>query len=61
MAEKKKWIAGAVRHPGALRKELHAKAGHSIPARKLEAAAKKGGTEGRRARLAETFRKMKKH
>ena len=56
MAEK--WIAGAVKHPGALRKELGVKKGEKIPAKKLDAAAKKGGKEGERARLAKTLRKM---
>jgi hypothetical protein len=52
------WIKRAIKHPGALRKQLHAKAGEPIPAKKLEAAASKGGTEGKRARLAITLRKM---
>jgi len=54
----KKWIQKAIKHPGALRKELHAKPGKPIPAKKLAAAAKKPGTEGKRARLAETLKKM---
>lgn len=58
MAEK--WIQGAVKKPGALRKELDVKKGEKIPAKKLATAAKKGGKEGDRARLAETFKKMKK-
>lgn len=56
MAEK--WIQGAIKHPGALRKSLHAKKGKPIPAKKLAAAAKKPGVEGKRARLAETLKKM---
>jgi hypothetical protein len=60
MAEKKNWISGAIKKPGALRKELHIKEGKKIPEKKLEKAAKKPGKEGRRARLAETFKKMKK-
>lgn len=59
MAEKK-WIAGAIKHPGALREELHVKKGKKIPAKKLAAAAKKPGVEGKRARLAQTLSKMKK-
>ena len=58
--EKKNWIAGAIKKPGALRKELGVKKGEKIPAKKLAAAAKKPGKEGQRARLAETLRKMKK-
>lgn len=56
MAEK--WIQGAIKKPGALRKELGAKKGKPIPEKKLEAAAKKGGKIGKRARLAETLKKM---
>lgn len=56
----KNWIQGAIKHPGALRKELHAKKGKPIPAKKLAAAAKKGGKIGQRARLAETLKKMHK-
>ena len=52
----KNWIAGAIKKPGALRKELHVKKGEKIPAKKLAAAAKKGGKEGKRARLAETLK-----
>jgi hypothetical protein len=55
---KKNWIAGAVKHPGALRKSLGVKEGETIPAKKLAAAANKGGTIGRRARLAQTLRKL---
>lgn len=52
----KNWIAGAIKKPGSLRKELHVKKGEKIPAKKLAAAAKKGGKEGKRARLAETLK-----
>jgi hypothetical protein len=54
----KKFIKSAIKHPGALRKELGVKAGKDIPAKKLDAAAKKGGKEGQRARLAKTLKKM---
>ena len=50
------WIAGALKHPGALHRELGVKQGEKIPASKLHAAAKKGGVEGKRARLAETLK-----
>ena len=56
----KNWIAGAIKKPGALRKELGAKPGKPIPAKKLAAAAKKPGKLGQRARLAETLKGMKK-
>lgn len=52
------WIAGAIKKKGALRKELGAKKGKPIPAGKLRAAAKKGGKLGKRARLAQTLKKM---
>lgn len=55
----KKWIQDAIKKPGALRKELGAKEGKPIPAKKLAAAAKKPGKIGQRARLAETLKKMK--
>lgn len=54
----KKWIQEAVKKPGALRESLGVKKGEKIPAKKLEAAAKKGGKMGQRARLAKTLRKM---
>ncbi len=56
----KNWIANAVKKPGALRAELGVKPGKDIPAKKLAAAAKAPGKLGQRARLAETFKKMKK-
>lgn len=54
----KKWIQSAIKHPGALHKELGVPEGKKIPAKKLAGAAKKGGKEGMRARLAETLKKM---
>ncbi len=59
MRGKKNWIAEAVKKPGALRKQLGAKPGKPIPAGKLEAAAKKRGKLGQRARLAMTLKGMK--
>ena len=59
MATKKNWIQGAIKKPGALRKALGAKKGQQIPAGKLQAAAKKPGKMGQRARLAMTLKKMK--
>tara|TARA_R100001460_G_C3491562_1_gene169412 strand:+ start:122 stop:298 length:177 start_codon:yes stop_codon:yes gene_type:complete len=55
----KKWIQKAIKKPGALRKSLGVKKGKKIPAKKLAAAAKKGGKLGQRARLAQTLKKMK--
>ena len=57
---KKNWIAGAIKKPGALRKELGVKKGDKIPAKKLAAVARKPGKEGQRARLAETLKGFKK-
>ena len=55
----KNWIQGAIKKPGALRAELGVKAGKTIPAKKLEAAAKKPGKIGQRARLAKTLKGLK--
>jgi hypothetical protein len=61
MAEKKKWIAGAIKHKGALHKSLHVKPGEKIPASKLEKAEhSKNPTLRRRANLAKTLKKMHK-
>ena len=61
MKEAKKWIAGAIKHPGALREELHAKPGKPIPAKRLEKAThSKNPTLAKRARLAETLKGFKK-
>ena len=53
------WIKDAIKKPGALRKQLGAKEGEPIPAKKLAKAAKAPGKLGQRARLAETLKKMK--
>ncbi len=55
-----KWIAGAVKRPGALHKALGVPKGQKIPPAKEAAAAKRPGRVGQEARLAETFKKMKK-
>lgn len=61
MAEKKKWIQEAIKHPGALRKTLKVKEGEKIPEKKLKKAEhSKNPTTARRARLAETLKKMHK-
>lgn len=56
----KKWISKAIKHPGALHKEMGIAEGKKIPAKKLVKAAKAGGKLGKRARLAETLKKMHK-
>ena len=55
----KKWIAGAIKQPGALRSALGVKKGQTIPAGKLATAAKAKGKLGKRARLAQTLRSFK--
>lgn len=52
----KNWIKSAIKHPGALHKDLNVPQGKKIPAKKLKAAEKKGGVVGKRARLAETLK-----
>ena len=56
----KKWIQEAIKHPGALRKQLKAKKGKKIPVAKLHKATKAKGTLGRRARLAITLKHLRK-
>lgn len=56
----KKWIKGAIKHPGALRASLDIKKGETIPAKTLAAAAKKPGKMGQRARLAQTLKGFNK-
>lgn len=58
MAEK--WIQKAIKKPGALRKQMGVKKGETIPAKALAVAAKKPGVTGKRARLAQTLKAMKK-
>lgn len=61
MAEKKKWIQEAIKKPGALHKALHVKKGKKIPEAKLEKAEhSKNPKTAKRARLAETLKKMHK-
>ena len=56
-----KWIANAIKKPGALRKTLKVKAGEKIPEKKLEKAEhSKNKTTAKRARLAETLKGFKK-
>ena len=58
--EKKKWIQEMHMKKGALHEELGVKKGKKIPEKKLKAAEKKGGKEGKLARLAETLKHLKK-
>jgi hypothetical protein len=50
------WIKGAIKHPGALHRELGVPQGKKIPAKKLATAAKAGGKLGERARMAKTLK-----
>ena len=54
------WIQGAIKHPGALHKQLGVPAGKKIPAKKLATAAKAGGKLGERARMAQTLKGLHK-
>jgi hypothetical protein len=54
----KKWIAGAIKRPGQLHRDLGVPQGQKIPAAKVAAAAKRPGKVGQRARLAETLKGM---
>lgn len=57
----KKWIQSAVEHPGSLHKQLHVPQGEKIPAKKLEKAThSENPTLAKRARLAETLKKLHK-
>ncbi len=62
MAKKssRKWIQSAIKHPGALRRQLGVKKGKKIPVSELRKAAKSKGKLGRRARLALTLRRLRK-
>lgn len=63
MVGSKKWIQGAIKKPGALRRTLKAKPGKDIPVSKLKKAAAGKGVSPKtekRAELALTLRKMRK-
>jgi len=56
---KEKWIQGAIKKPGSLRKSLHVKEGEKIPESKLKKAEhSKNPKTKKRAVLAETLKKM---
>jgi len=57
----KKWIQGAIKHPGALHKELGVPKGKKIPTAKLKKAEhSKNPTTAKRAHLAETLKSFHK-
>lgn len=58
-SDKDYWIQGAIKHPGALHKELHVKQGEKIPHAKLEKAThSKNPLLRKRANLALTLGKL---
>ncbi len=57
----KKWIKGAIKHPGALHEALHVPEGKKIPAKKLAKASHSSSPLMRkRVALAKTLGKMHK-
>lgn len=60
MSAKDKWIAGAIKKPGQLHRDLGVPQGEKIPAGKIAAAAKGSGKVAQRARFAETLKKLRK-
>jgi hypothetical protein len=61
MAEKKNWIEGAIKKPGALHKSLGVPEGKKIPESKLKKAEhSQNSTTRRRAALAETLKGFNK-
>jgi hypothetical protein len=58
MPKKKNWIAGAIKHPGALTRKAK-KAGESVSKYAQEKKHAKG-TTGKQARLAITLKKLRK-
>jgi hypothetical protein len=56
----KQWIAGAIKHPGQLHRDLHVPQGQKIPAEALQRAlsGSMGPTVKKRAQLARTLGKM---
>jgi len=53
------FIAGAIKHPGALHRMLGVPQGKKIPPAAIAAAAKRPGVLGRRARLAQMLAKLR--
>ncbi len=56
-----RFIQKAIKHPGALHRQLHIPAGEKIPVSTLRSAAKKPGKLGQRARFALMLRVVSKH
>ena len=61
MTEKKKWIQGAIKHPGKLHKELGIALDKKIPEKKLDKAThSKNPTIRKEAVLAKTLKSFRK-
>lgn len=56
---KTNFIQSAIKHKGALHRDLGVAQGKKIPTGKIVAAAKKPGVIGQRARFAETLAKLR--
>lgn len=56
----KKWIQGAIQHPGGLHRALGVPEGKKIPASKVAEAANAKGKLGKMGRLAQTLSGMQK-
>ena len=54
-----KWIAGAIKKPGALHEQMGIPQGKKIPGKALAKAAKAPGKLGQRARFAQTLKGFK--
>jgi hypothetical protein len=57
---KKKFIKGAIKHPGSLHRALGVPENDTIPQSKIEAAAQGGGNLARKARFAQTLGRLRK-
>lgn len=56
-----KWISGAIRHKGALHRQLHVPQGEKIPEKKImKAEHSDNPTLAKRAHLAETLSKLRR-
>jgi len=61
MAKPKKWIKKAIKHPGALHRELHVPLGQKIPASKMAKAAHSSNPKMRKqVTLARTLSGLRK-
>lgn len=56
MGDSHHWIAGAIKHRGALHRQLGVPEGKTIPRKRLEELSKGDGLLAKRARLALTLR-----